>query len=179
MKLSFALIILAPMVLFLSGCGGSSGADASTDDTGVIANDSVNTVSGNEEQIDGQQMADLQNDASEQASNDASCEFEFDVADLLLTEADRQWSCEIVSDQASTYEDVYFQRHGTAIFGNELRYWNRNLPFEQINIASPITGRALIKDIRSSNTLMSFILTPESGTNLLYECVLTPRETAS
>ena len=183
MKLSTAFIFLmSTTFLTLSGCGGSStdampaAAEVSATVPGIIANDS-DAQPTEADQIDSQQMADIQSDSSEQQA--VSCAFEFDVADLVVTEADRQWSCEVVSDQGSRFEDVYFLRSGTVIFGDDLRYWSRNLPFEQINVASPASGYALISEIRSSNTLMSFIMIPESGMNLLYECVLTPRQTTS
>jgi len=168
------LLIFAAVTLSLSACGGSSGQTETN----------LNAAADNADAGDGQ--ADVANpvQADQSLQNDQSPEVtesfgDFDIADLVVTEADRQWSCDVTTEQASSFTTLFFSRNGTVLFGeNDLRFWNRNLPFEQFNIASPTAPFSVISDIQNFNTLLSFILTTDTGVSEIYDCVLTARETA-
>jgi len=154
MKLQKALVLLINSVVIagLSACGGSSGG----------------------------KVADRQPAQSEQTipQDDAlSCDASLDVADFLITEIDRQWSCEITSNNGVMFDDVYFSRSGTAVFGNTGKwYWNRNLPSDDINLASPDHTSVTVSEISSSNTVLSFTSATPAGTSERYDCILVSRE---
>jgi len=167
------LLISAALILALSACGGSSGGPddelaAGTDAAGLVIDDDA-TESPPDQSLQDDQSADSVGTSAT-----------LDVADLLVTETDRQWSCDITSDQASSFTTVFFSRRGTVLFGeNDLRFWNRNLPFDQVNITSPTSVFSVISDIQNFNTLLSFTLTTEVGDTQTYDCVLTTREITS
>jgi len=164
------LFVPIAAVLLLSACGGSSGVSA----TGLMnADGGAEDLSASDNTIAVRLEDPVQVD-------ELSCSGNFDIADLLVTESDRQWSCEIVSDQGSSFSDVFFSRRGTVVFAdNDIRYWNRNLPLDQLNIVSPTSGFSVLGDIESFNTVMSFTLSNEVGISETYNCVLTSRDTAS
>lgn len=159
------------MVCALSACGGSSG----TADNPVVAG----ARSSDSEQAQSPDVADTL-DPSIQQDEVLSCDATIDTAEFLFTEIDRQWTCEISADAASSYTDLYFSRDGTAVFGdNDIWYWHRKLPGDAIGLASPTRVSKLITDLRSSNTQMSFTTTSETGQSESYECLLIPREVSS
>ncbi len=151
----------------LTACGGSSGVD------------SVDTISGGPSAED-QAPTEINAGQNIQQDDVPACEATFDTAELLFTEVDRQWSCEIPSGAASTYSELYFSRDGTAVFSdNGNWFWNRKLPGDAIGLASLSKPSQLITDVRSTNTLVNFTVTSESGQSRYFECVLVSRETSS
>ncbi len=143
------------MLLSLAACGGGNSGDGLGADTdaGMPINQTI------------------QQDAA------LACDAPFDNAELLFTEIDRQWSCEITSAAGTEYSELYFGRDGTAVFNsNDTWYWNRKLPGNDIGLASPARPSKLIQNINSSNTLMSFSAMSEVGVSETYDCLLVTRE---
>ena len=168
-----SLLISAAVTLSLSACGGSSGQiesdfneTASGIDASGVLPDAADTVQADQG---------LQDDQSQFVTESSD---DFDIADLVVTEVDRQWSCDVATELASSFTTLFFSRNGTVLFGeNDLRFWNRNLPLEQFNIASPTAAFSVISDIQNFNTSLNFILTSDTGISEIYDCVLTTRET--
>ena len=168
------LLISAALILALSACGGSSGGPDDELAAGTDGGAAGFVIDDGAAELPPEQS--LQDD---QPANTVETSIP-DIADLLVTEIDRQWSCDITSDQASSFSTLFFSRRGTVLFGeNDLRFWNRNLPLDQVNIASPTSVFSVISDIQNFNTLLSFTLTTEVGGTQTYDCVLTTREITS
>ena len=97
-------ISVAAISVLLGACGGSGGGSGIVSgDAGDIAQDDLSDLV----------LADpvLQDDMQ-------SCAVEIDIADFFLTETDRQWSCEISSVVGTRFDEVFFDRSGTANFAS-------------------------------------------------------------
>lgn len=102
---------------------------------------------------------------------------ERDFAEQLFTETDRQWFCSVTADAFSTTDEVFFSRNGqaqTTRFGEV--FWNRSMENQSISVASPFVSPFVIRNINSSNTVLTFELLNESGGDEAYDCVLVGRE---
>lgn len=121
----------------------------------------------------------LQNDARQDESLQCDAPT-FDIAELLFTESDRQWFCTVTTDTLTTEDQVFFSRNGT---GTMTRFrdvfWNRSMADQSISVASPFISPFVIRNITSSNTVMTFDLVTEAGRSEAYDCVLVGREPAS
>lgn len=112
------------------------------------------------------------------------CAVDFDIAELVFTESDRQWSCSIFSGSNNdgsgvAFDALYFSRMGTVISQNTgVWYWNRILPGDEIRLLSPTMPSMLVRNIVSSNTTLEFNTVSEIGEEAVYECVLVARELA-
>ena len=147
----------------LSACGGASGGDAED-----IATDEFTA-------LDDPQLAD-----SIQQDDEFVCAAEIDIAEFFLTEVDRQWSCQITSLSGIRFDQLFFDRSGTAISAtNGVLYWNRNLPGDEVNLASPNLPSMLMSQISSSNTVLMFNTVTSAGEEQSFDCVLVPREISS
>ncbi len=104
----------------------------------------------------------------------------FDVAELLFTESDRQWFCTVTVETFVTEDQVFFSRSGTAVM-TRFRdvYWNRSMADQSINVASPFISPFVIRNISSSNTVLSFDLITDSDRTEVYDCVLVGRDIAA
>ena len=112
----------------------------------------------------------------ESANSAVECEAEFDDASLLYTELDRQWYCSVSSVDSVTSDELYFNADGTAVFSRYGQvFWNRNLPGDEINVASPFISSFVMRDIRSANTTLQFTSVSESEADQQYDCVLVGR----
>jgi hypothetical protein len=165
-------LIALTLSLGLVACGGDSTPQAMQ-----VTGDGQAAAGGQD--VSGMQSSD---DAAQQppaVQNDAQqCDAPvFDIAELLFTEADRQWFCTVTTDTLSTEDQVYFARSGTAVT-TRFRdvYWNRSMTDQSINVASPFISPFVIRNITSSNTVMSFDLVTDSGRTEVYDCVLVGRE---
>ena len=108
------------------------------------------------------------------------CDAQIDIAEFFLTEVDRQWSCQITSNVGIRFDDLFFDRNGTAVSANDgIRYWNRNLPDATVNLLSPTQPSMLMSEIGASNTVLMFNTVTPSGVEQSYDCVLVPREVSS
>lgn len=159
-----------------SACGGSGGGDA-----GDIARDGLDNqvlaspMQQDDQILDESVMDDPVMDGLVQ--NDESCIADIDIAEFFLTETNRQWSCEVSSVVGTRFDELFFNRNGTANFASTgTWYWNRNLPADEINLASPAEPSTLITDIGSSNTVLVFRTINEEGVEEIYDCVLVERE---
>ena len=153
----------------LSACGGSAGGTLDNSDAGAIATDESTPL--DDPLLDAENV---QQDAP------LACAAEFDVAELFLTEVDRQWSCQITSNVGIRFDDLFFDRNGTAVSANDgIRYWNRNLPDATVNLLSPTQPSMLMSEIGASNTVLMFNTVTPSGVEQSYDCVLVPREVSS
>ena len=151
---NLSIVVLA---VTLGACGGSGGGDA-----GDIARDGLEDQS---PVVTARQL------------DDESCGADIDIAEFFLTEVDRQWACDISSIVGTRFDEIYFDRNGTANFSSTGNwYWNRNLPADEINLASPNESSAVMTDIGSANTLLLFRTINEAGVEENYDCVLTGRE---
>ena len=167
----FPLVCAAFALTVLGACGGSSGETSVLSDETVIGAADVT-----DSQIDD---VDLQDSL---ASDDAPlvCDAPFDTAELLFTEVDRFWSCQIVSDNGTRFDEVFFSRTGTATFGSSgLNFWNRNLPGAEINRIAADGSVSVMRDIQSSNTTLSFETVLATGESEFYDCLLVPRSPLS
>lgn len=159
---------VALLALGSAGCGGSGG------DASGVARDGLNqaNLSQADSSLVGQDGV-LQQDSP-------TCSAEVDIADFVLTEIDRQWSCAITTEADTRFDNVYFSREGTAVFANDgVWYWNRFLPSDAINLAAPGESTRLMSEISSSNTVLEFKTTTGAGDEQRYDCVLVPREVNS
>ncbi len=170
------VIVLASTV---SACGGSGGGDA-----GDIARDGFDDqVLVRPIQQDGQVLDDVLDAPvmddpviDDLVQNDESCIANIDIADFFLTETDRQWSCEVSSVVGTRFDELFFDRNGTANFASTgTWYWNRNLPADEITLASPAEPSTLITDIGSSNSVLVFRSINEEEFEEIYDCVLVER----
>jgi len=96
------------------------------------------------------QLPDQATDNTSLQQDDLSCAAEIDIADFFLTESDRQWSCEVSSTAGTRFDDLFFERSGTA--------------------------NMLMTDIESANTQLMFRTISETGVEEFYNCVLAGRE---
>ena len=148
----------------LCACGGSSGGDA-----GDIARDESTPL--DDPLLDGENV---------QQDEPLACAAEFDVAELFVTEVDRQWSCQISSQVGIRFDELFFDRSGTVVSANDgIWYWNRNLPGLEVNLASPNLPSMLMSGIMSSNTVLMFDTVTPPGVEQTFDCVLVPREVSS
>lgn len=148
----------------ISACGGSGGGDA-----GDIARDESTPLD------DAPLVAD-----SVPQDDGLVCDAQIDIAEFFLTEVDRQWSCQITSNVGIRFDDLFFDRNGTAVSANDgIRYWNRNLPDATVNLLSPTQPSMLMSEIGASNTVLMFNTVTPSGVEQSYDCVLVPREVSS
>lgn len=123
------------------------------------------------------QLPDQATDNTSLQQDDLSCAAEIDIADFFLTESDRQWSCEVSSTAGTRFDDLFFERSGTANFaGSGIWYWNRDLPTDEVNLAAPGRPAMLMTDIESANTQLMFRTISETGVEEFYNCVLAGRE---
>lgn len=100
-----------------------------------------------------------------------------DFAEQLFTETDRQWFCSVTTDTITTTDEVYFTRNGRAETTRFREvFWNRSLADQSINVASSFVSPFVIRNINSSNTVLTFDLVDESGGVEVYDCVLVGRE---
>lgn len=142
-------------------------------DDGSIMSDQAETLpgAGSSSPVTG----DVQND-SESVVEALQCDADFDHAELLFTESDRQWSCSVASAELASSDDVFFSRNGAASFTRFGQvYWNRNLLTDEINIASPFIPSFVMKDITSSNTTLQFTVNADGEAGQQYDCVLVGR----
>lgn len=159
------VLCLAILCFTLSACG-SSGTDVDMSEVQDIQQGADSQSPGIGEV--------LSDDETEGASS--QCDVDFDQAELLFTESDRQWSCSVSSTELASSDDVYFSRNGTAVFTRFGQvYWNRNLPTDEFNIASPFIASFVMREINSSNTTLQFTLDADGETGQLYDCVLVGR----
>ena len=105
---------------------------------------------------------------------------EFDHAELLYTEIDRQWVCSVDTAQSTFTEEMYFQRAGTAVFGRlGPVYWNRTKSTaedaDEITVASPSIETHVMSEIQSANTTLSFVMRGGASEER-YDCVLAGRD---
>jgi len=153
--LSVSLITVLGFVIVVSGCGGSASSGS----------------------IDLQDDPIVQQDQSTQCMADDASRSTQDVAELLFTESDRQWSCEIVFDGGVRFEDIYFSRSGFASLGSDNAwFWNRRLADDAINLLSPTLGSLVLQQIYSSNTTLTFTSASDVGLRESYDCVMVARE---
>lgn len=156
-------LISVVLALSLGACGGTG--DANGGDAADIAEDG----------FDSPVLAD-----DSVLQDDQACFAEIDIAEFFVTEIDRQWACEINSAAGTRFDEVFFDRRGTASTGSgDVWYWNRNLPSDEVNLASPGRPSALMTDIGSSNTVLFFRTINDAGVEQTYDCVLVSRETRS
>jgi len=150
----------------LSACGGSAGGTLDNSDAGAIATDESTP-------LDDPQLS----PDSVQQDDELVCAAEIDIAEFFLTEVDRQWSCQISSLVGVRFDEIFFDRNGTAISATDgTWYWNRNLPGDEVNLASPDLPSMLMSGISSSNTVLMFDTVTASGVEQAFDCVLVPRE---
>ena len=155
-----ARLVSVVLTVSLCACGGSGGASGG--DAGAIAEDG----------FDSPMLAD-----DFMPQDDQACLAEIDIAEFFLTEIDRQWACEINSAAGSRFDEIFFDRRGTATTGSgDIWYWNRNLASDEVNLASPGRPAALMTDIGSSNTVLFFRTVSDAGVEEVYDCVLVSRE---
>ena len=161
---------LAVIALCVAVC-----ACSSSDDNGIIT-DPQNTQLGvvTEFPVAGDIFSDDTTDAVVQ------CDADFDHAELLFTETDRQWFCSVSSSELASADDVYFSRSGTAVFSRfGLVYWNRNLQANEINLASPSISSFVIRELSASNSTLQFFLDADGEADQQYDCVLVGRANVS
>ena len=162
-------VVCLAIALSLSACGGSSGGEVGGGDAGDIARDESTPLD------DFPLAAD-----SVQQDDEFACAAEFDVAEFFLTEVDRQWSCQVTSLAGIQFDELFFDRNGTAVSANDgIFYWNRNLPGLEVNLASPTLPSMLMSGISSSNTVLMFDTVTPSGEEQSFDCVLVSREVSS
>ena len=167
----------SPLIALILSLGLVACSSDSAQQTMQVAGDgqiaaSAQDVSGMQSNVAaGTQLTTVQNDLQQCDAPD------FDIAELLFTEADRQWFCAVTTDSLRTEDQVYFARTGTAVT-TRFRdvYWNRSMTDQSINVASPFISPFVIRNITSSNTVMSFDLVTDSGRTEIYDCVLVSRE---
>ena len=166
----FPPVFVVVAVTTLAACGGSSGGNDVFNDETVSAASTADGIQ-NSPVTDPPITDPL-------ASDDAPlvCDAGFDTAELLFTEVDRFWSCQIVSDTGTRFDEVFFSRTGTATFGSSgLNFWNRNLPGAEINRIAADGTVSVMRDIQSSNTTLSFETVLATGESEFYDCLLVPR----
>ena len=176
----FPLVCAAFALTALGACGGSSGGSSVLSDETVVGAVDVTDSQIDDVDLQGSVATDPQNDSL--ASDDAPlvCDAPFDTAELLFTEVDRFWSCQIVSDNGTRFDEVFFSRTGTATFGSSgLNFWNRNLPGAEINRIAADGTVSVMRDIQSSNTTLSFETVLATGESGFYDCLLVPRSPLS
>ncbi len=163
------------MTLLIAGCGGSGVGDAqdiAVDSGASVAQPVTGEIVENPLVSDDPPAIDLPI-----VQDDLACKAEIDIAEFFLTEADRQWSCSIESSAGFRFDDVFFDRRGTALFANDgIHYWNRNPESDSINLAAPGRTTLLMTDIASSNTTLMYRTVSDTGAEELYECLLVTRE---
>jgi len=153
--LSGYLTTVFSSALLIGGCGGGASSDSM-----VPQVDSV-----------------VMQDPSAQCLADDPTRSSVDVAELLFTESDRQWTCEIASDVGERFEELYFSRSGFASVGSDSAwFWNRRIVDDAINLLSPTFGSLVLQQIESSNTTLTFTSTSDVGLRESYDCVLIARE---
>ena len=175
----FLPVCAVSALTMLAACGGSSGGTDVFSDETVIAAGTADDIE-NQINNDGIQNSEVTDSAVTDvlASDDAplACDAGFDTAELLFTEVDRFWSCQIVSDAGTRFDEVFFSRTGTATFGSSgLNFWNRNLPGAEINRIAADGTVSVMRDIQSSNTTLSFETVLATGESEFYDCLLVPR----
>ena len=169
MKLSSThTLITGGLLLLLSvtGCGGS-GDDPLVESTASdpAADSQLPVVGG------------IQDDGDSQAGTQQCDVADFDIAELVFTESDRQWYCAVSSSQTASSDEVFFNQNGTALFSQYGQvYWNRNLADDTITIASPLISTLILKEINSANTTLQFELGDGVVDDAVYDCVLVQRE---
>jgi len=153
--LSGSPITVLGFVLLISGCGGSASSESNDPlEDPIVRQDQPAQCLG-DDAIDGMQ----------------------DVAELLFTESDRQWSCEIAFDGGVRFEDIYFSRSGFASLGSDNAwFWNRRLADDAINLLSPTFGSLVLRQIESSNTTLTFTSASDVGVRESFDCVMVARE---
>lgn len=167
------------LLLSLAGCGGGGNGSAQ---------EPINNTQGTDSPSSGasavQNDADLQ--AGDQTDTDSlggvqQCDVaDFDFAELVFTETDRQWYCSVSQSQSVTFDEVFFSRNGSAFFSQYGQvYWNRNLTDDTLTIASPLMPTAVMKEINSANTTLQFTFNEGVDSEALYDCVLVQREDVS
>lgn len=151
------VLLVTTLALALGACGGSGGSSSDAED--IAEDDFSDPLT-----------------ASSALQDDESCNAEIDIAEFFLTESDRQWSCEVSSIVGIRFDELYFNRNGTASFASTgVWYWNRNLPEDEINLASPAEPITRMTDIGSSNSVLVFRTINDASFEEIYDCVLTPR----
>lgn len=172
MKFSSARALVSGSLLLLlsvAGCGGS-GDDATVD----LAGSEPSTES------QPQTTAVVQDDENSQSSGLQCDGADFDIAELVFTESDRQWYCSVSSSPAVSSDEVFFSRNGTAWFSQYGQvYWNRNITDDTLTVASPLISTMSIKEINSANTTLQFKLGDGVTNDALYDCVLVQRDDVS
>ncbi len=157
------------LLLSLTGCGGS-GDDPVVDLVGSeLAFEAELSV-----------VEAIQDDGNSLVSALQCDVADFDIAELVFTESDRQWSCSVSSSQTVSSDAVFFSQNGTAVFAQHgTVYWNRNLIEDTLTIASPLIPTLSLKDINSANTTLQFTLGDGAATDAVYDCVLVQRDDVS
>lgn len=151
-------IIVVISALSLCACGGSSSDTTVSPDTNT---------------------APLQDDVAGSDNTQMQCDAgdDFDIAELVYTETDRQWFCSVSSTAAELSDEVYFSRDGTATFSRfGLVYWNRDIEVQEIRIASPFVSTSVLRNVFSANTVLQFDLNSGDTLDEFYDCVLTQRD---
>jgi len=160
-------LLLALCGLCVAGCSGSSSDPAADLPAESGGNDPMTT----HDDL-------LQSDV--EVADVSIADDEFDSADLILTEIDRQWSCEITSESSVYYEDIYFSPNGSAFLSARgTWYWNRSLPAPAFNLHSDTYPSMRFQNISSSNTFLEFDAVVENGLSESYSCVMITREVQS
>jgi len=147
-----SLLALSGFVLAVSGCGGGASSNAMVTQAEPVV---------------------FQDAAAQCLVTDIAD----DIAELLFTEIDRQWTCEIASADGMRFDDIYFSRTGFASLGSDNAwFWNRRLDDDAINLLSPTFGSLVLRQIESANTTLTFTSTSDMGVRESYDCVMVARE---